>query len=112
MTVAAPPTLGNVAADWIEDVLGVDLDEEEVRFLIARVRGCRGRIPDLAASVLVQDEGVREDLLRVAAFEFAGPCRRGGVDADGEPVGIPAVSPAVYFAATEELRLSNSRAAS
>lgn len=31
--VVAPPTLDNQAADWLEDVLGMQLDDEEVRFL-------------------------------------------------------------------------------
>jgi phage terminase large subunit-like protein len=106
MTIAAPPTLGNVAADWIEDVLGVDLDEEEVRFLqhAYEVAEDGSRIWRRAFLSRMKGFGKTCFAASVAAFEFAGPCRYGGVDADGEPVGIPAVSPAVYFAATEELQ--------
>jgi phage terminase large subunit-like protein len=106
VTVVAPPTLGNVAADWIEDMLGVELDDEEVRFLqhAYEVAGDGSRIWRRAFLSRMKGFGKTCFAASVAAFEFAGPCRYGGRDAAGEPVGVPAVSPAVYFAATEEMQ--------
>lgn len=105
MTVAiAPPTLGNQAADWIEDVLGVQLDDEEVRFLqhAYEVRPDGARRWRRAFLSRLKGFGKTHFAAAVACLEFLGPSRCHGFDGDGEPVGVPATAPAVYFAATEE----------
>jgi phage terminase large subunit-like protein len=99
-----PPTLGNVAADWIEDMLGMELDDEEVRFLqhAYELRPTGTRRWRRAFLSRLKGFGKTHFAAAVADLEFVGPCRCDGFDARGEPVGVPAVAPAVYFAATEE----------
>ena len=120
------PTLGYVAADWIEDTLPIAdgplqgqpfrLYNEQLHHLLWRYRlNPLARAMDgndafqFGGSQLVRGQKWGKDPLLAAIdlFHAFGPCDFAGWDADGEPVGKPASSPWVAVAATNDDQTAN-----
>ena len=113
-------SLGYEAIDWIEaftchgpgDIQGepVELDEEWRAFLLAAYEldpetGRRKR----DAAILSRPKGRSKSEFagQIVCLEAFGPCRFGGWDADGQPIGRPVRSPLIKCLATEEEQAGN-----
>lgn len=120
------PTLGQVAIDWIEGTLRlpdgprrgepVQLYEEQQKHLLRRYRLDPDAPGDLGndafvhgGSMLVRGQKWGKDplLAMVSLFHAYGPCDFAGWDVDGEPVGMPAATPWVAIAATNDDQTNN-----
>jgi phage terminase large subunit-like protein len=118
--VKPPPTLGFLAADWIEewcvhgpgDMQGrrVTLTDESLRFLldVYELDPVTGR-RRYKRAMLVRPKGWAKSELAgfVALFEALGPARFDRWDDDGSPVGRPVQTPVVRIVATEENQAGN-----
>lgn len=120
------PTLGHIAAQWIEDNLrltdGPKLGEpfvvydEQYDHLLARCRLDPMATEDdgndafvHTGSMLVRGQKWGKDpiLAAVDLFHAFGPCDFAGWDADGEPVGKPHPSPWIFVAALNDRQTDN-----
>jgi phage terminase large subunit-like protein len=117
---ALPPTLGFVAADWVEqwcvhgpgDVQGrpAVLTQEMLRFLLDAYEldpGTGRR--RVKRAMLVRPKGWSKSELAawIALFEAFGPARFEGWAADGAPVGRAVQTPIIRIVATEENQAGN-----
>lgn len=115
-----PPTLGFLAADWIEawclhgpgDMQGrpVVLTDEALRFVLDayELDPATGR-RRVKRAVLVRPKGWAKSELAafIALFEALGPARFESWDDDGAPVGRGVQTPVVRIVATEENQAGN-----
>lgn len=118
------PTLGFLAADWIETycvhgpgpVQGepVELTDEDARFLCWAYRlyplghELEGRRVVTDADLSAPKGWAKSELAGFnVLFEAFGPCRFDGWDAHGEPVGRPLIYPFIRCLATEEDQSGN-----
>lgn len=120
------PTLGHLAAEWIEDTLvftegrkigqPFTLYDEQYAHLLHRYRLDPDRPDDAGNSAFVrrgsmlvrgQKWGKDPMLAAMCLFHAFGPCDFDGYDADGEPVGRPHPSPWVGIAALNDKQADN-----
>lgn len=120
------PTLGYIAADWIEATLQITdgplmgqpfrLYDEQIMHLLHRyrLRPDAGELDGNDAfvrrgSMLVRGQKWGKDplLAAVSIFHAFGPCDFAGWDANGEPVGREAPSPWVAIAALNDKQTAN-----
>lgn len=119
------PTMGYIAADWIEDNLVLPdgprmgqpfrLYDEQLNHLLHRGRLNPEATQDdedalrYSGSVIVRGQKWGKDpiLAAVDLFHAFGPCEFAGWDASGEPVGKPHPSPWVFVAALNDKQTDN-----
>lgn len=120
------PTLGYLAADWIEDNLTIPdgpkmgqpfrLYDEQLRHLLHRYRIDPQAVEEdgndalrFRGSMLVRGQKWGKDPLLAAVdiFHAFGPCDFAGWDARGEPAGRPHPSPWVFVAALNDRQTDN-----
>jgi len=120
------PTLGYVAADWIESTLPIPdgpkagqpfrLYNEQLRHLLwkyrldpAATQADENDAFQYGGSMLVRGQKWGKDpiLAALALFHAFGPCDFAGWDASGEPVGRPHPSPWIAIAATNDEQTDN-----
>lgn len=118
--VAPPPTLGWLAADWIEthcvhgpgDIQGepARLTDEAIQFLVDayELEPVTGR-RRYKRAMLVRPKGWAKSELAAftALFEALGPCRFAEWDDDGTPLARPIQTPIIRIIATEENQAGN-----
>ncbi|XBB66854.1 hypothetical protein ABFU82_22520 [Nocardioides sp. WV_118_6] len=120
------PTLGYLAAEWIEDTLRftdgpkegqpVRLYEEQVRHLLHRYRLDPNAVEEdgndafvRSGSMIVRGQKWGKDPLiaMIDLFHAFGPCDYAGWDAGGEAVGRPHPSPWIFIAALNDRQTDN-----